>query len=163
MRELRLGGVRSRAHDHAARDVAITGSWEEQAGPSPGAFGGRTDLPAPRPQTSGSRVGRGEGSVVLSQQVCDGLPQRQMGPSPDYRGGSWGRGSARDLRGHTAEKQRRPRSRPPVVRAPRLLPRLGRPGGQRPSRAWEHPPRRSRSCPRHCRHLSLTLGGSSPP
>lgn len=74
--------MRSRAHDHAARDVAITGSWEEQAGPSPGAFGGRTDLPAPRPQTSGSRVGRGEGSVVLSQQVCDDLPQRQMGPSP---------------------------------------------------------------------------------
>lgn len=36
------------------------------------------------------------------------------------------------------------------------------PGGQRPGRAWEHPPRRSRSCPRHCHHLSLTLGGSSP-
>lgn len=29
-------------------------------------------------------------------------------PPPVYRGGSWGRGSARDLRGHTAEKQRRP-------------------------------------------------------
>lgn len=120
--------MRSRAHDHAARDVAITGSWEEQAGPSPGAFGGRTDLPAPRPQTSGSRVGRGEGSVVLSQQVCDDLPQRRIGPSPFTEEGA----GAEEANAICEDTQLRsggsPWSRPPVVRAPRLFPRLGRAG-----------------------------------
>lgn len=51
-------------------------------------------------------------------------------PPPVYRGGSWGRGSARDLRGHTAEKRRRPAeltpSSAPLASFPAWAGRAGR-------------------------------------